>query len=125
MSEHLTIEEMENYADLQSRRNIPDRMAEHLRSCDSCFQGYMDIRFASWKFPIVVDLDELAGLRDWHLQGEELEAYLYGEMNDELDIDCANLHLEECRECRMKVMARLKERSPGESMLRTVIDHHG
>jgi predicted anti-sigma-YlaC factor YlaD len=109
MTEHLTTQEMEDYSDLQSRRNMPSRMVEHLRNCDVCFQSYMDIRSANRKFPIIIHFDELSGLNDWHLQGEELEAYLYGEMNDEFDIEIANLHLEDCRDCRMKVTARLKE----------------
>jgi hypothetical protein len=37
-----------------------------------------------------------------------LEAYLHGEMN-ELDVDYATLHLEECCECRKKVRARIEE----------------
>lgn len=109
MTEHLTPEEMETYADLQSRKNMPSRMVEHLPGCDTCFQAYMAARFKRRKFPIVIDLSELAGSSDRHLQDEEIKAYLYGEINDELDMDCARLHLKECLDCRMKFMARLNE----------------
>jgi hypothetical protein len=41
-------------------------------------------------------------LRGWHLQGEELEAYVAGQM-DELDQNYANLRLRECTWCREAV----------------------
>jgi anti-sigma factor ChrR (cupin superfamily) len=67
------------------------------------------------RFPITIDLDELAGLRDWHPGAEELVAYLEG-LSDELDADCIGLHLEECGMCEQ----RLKDASSINSLLKHI-----
>ena len=41
---------------------------------------------AELQFPIEIGLDELAGMQGWHLEGEELAAYVEGRM-DELNFE--------------------------------------
>jgi hypothetical protein len=43
-------------------------------------------------------------MQGWHLEGEELAAYVEGCMN-ELNFECASLHLEECGSCMEKTSA--------------------
>ena len=66
----------------------------------ACYQHFL--AELETRFPIEIDLDELAGLRDWHPEGEELTAYLEGPM-DRLDSDCISLHLQECGICEQRV----------------------
>ena len=102
MDMHSSIEEIRNY--LARRLPVDDfgRVSDHVHSCDAC---YMDLMVELEKrLPIVIDFDELAGMQDWHLEGEELAAYLAGTM-DQLDFECAEFHLEECASCREKVSA--------------------
>jgi hypothetical protein len=74
----------------------------HVHDCETCYDSFLG-RLQK-RFPILIDLDELAGLQGWHLEGEELAAYLEGRM-DELDFECASLHLEECSSCMDKTSA--------------------
>jgi hypothetical protein len=102
MITHLATEEIENYAKRRSSRPEVSRVNEHLFSCATCYQQFLSVFQTQRKFPIEIDLDELAGLRGWHLQGEELKAYVAGQM-DELDRGYANHHLRECAWCREEV----------------------
>jgi anti-sigma factor RsiW len=102
MITHLAPEEIENYVKRRSSRPELARVNEHLFSCAACYQRFLSVFQTQRKFPIEIDLDELAGMRGWHLQGEELKAYTTGQM-DELDRGYANLHLRECVWCREEV----------------------
>src|SRR5258705_6587775 len=93
MEIHLSAEEIKNYLARKVTRSELDRVSDHLYSCTACHRGLL--AELEKRFPIVIDLDELAGLQDWHLEAEELTAFLEGRM-DELDFECACLHLEEC-----------------------------
>jgi len=57
------------------------------------------------RYPIEIDLDELAGRRDWHPGDLELFGYMHGVV-DELDRDCIRFHLDECSSCyeRLEVL---------------------
>jgi hypothetical protein len=91
---------MQNY--LVRRLSIDElgRLGEHLHGCRSCYQAYLSV--LQTRFPIEIDFDELAGLKDWHLEGEELVNYLGGRMN-QVDLDYARLHLQECGSCEQRV----------------------
>ncbi len=102
MATHLSSEQIENYG---GRRLSPAelvRVNEHLFGCEACYQQYLEVFQLGRRFPIEIDLDELAGLRGWHLQGEELKAYVEGRM-DELNQGYVNLHLQYCGWCREEV----------------------
>jgi hypothetical protein len=71
-----------------------------VHSCKVCYRDFL-VELQE-RFPIEIDLDELAGLQGWHLEGEELAAYVEGRM-DELNFECASLHLEECSSCMERV----------------------
>lgn len=100
MITHLTAEQMQNY--LVRRLSIEDlgTIGEHLHGCRSCYQSYLSV--LQTRFPIEIDFDELGGLKDWHLEGEELTDYLAGRM-DQVDLDYAKLHLQECGSCEQRV----------------------
>lgn len=100
MTTHLTAQQMQNY--LARRVSIDElgRMGEHLHGCRSCYEAYLPV--LQTRFPIEIDFDELGGLKDWHLEGEELVNYLGGRMN-QVDLDFARLHLQECRACEERV----------------------
>jgi len=102
MITHLSAEEIAEYVNHRAPRPEMARVNEHLFSCASCYQRFLSVFQAQRRFPIEIDLDDLAGLRGWHLQGEELKAYVAGQM-DELDRGYANLHLRECAWCREEV----------------------
>jgi len=53
-------------------------------------------------YPIEIDLNELAGRRDWHPGDLELFGYIHGVV-DELDRDCIRFHLDECRSCSARL----------------------
>jgi hypothetical protein len=78
------------------------RVDEHLNGCEACYRHFLNEFQARRRFPIEIDLDELAGLKGWHLQGEELKAYVEGRM-EELDLGYANLHVQDCAWCREEV----------------------
>ena len=100
MTTHLTAEQMQNY--LVRRVSIDElgTIGEHLHGCRSCYQAYLAV--LQTRFPIEIDFDELAGLKGWHLEGEELTSYLEGGMSD-VDYDYATLHLQECITCEQRV----------------------
>jgi len=102
MITHLSAEEIEDYVKRRALRQGVARVDDHLFSCAACYQRFLNVFQTRHRFPIEIDLDELAGLRGWHLQGEELKAYVAGQM-DELDRGYANLHLKECAWCREEV----------------------
>ena len=103
MAAHLSIKQIEDYVERRSSRAEWVRVNEHIFACGDCYRHFLIVFQASRRFPIEIDLDELAGLKDWHLQGEELKAYVEGSM-DELDFDYANLHLADCGWCREEVI---------------------
>lgn len=61
------------------------------------------------RYPIEIDLDELAGRRGWHPNESELYGYLQGSL-DELDHDCVRFHLDECSSCyeTLAILSRLE-----------------
>jgi hypothetical protein len=97
MNTHLSAEEIRNYLARRMMRGDYVKAGEHVHQCRTCYQNFLTE--LETRFPIEIDLDELAGLRDWHPGAEELAAYLEG-LTDELDSDCIGLHLEECSLCR-------------------------
>lgn len=107
MDTHLSTKEIRGYLLRTLTRDDFDRVGEHVHSCASCYQDFLAELQA--RFPIEIDLDELAGLKGWHLEGEELAAYVEGRM-DELNFECASLHLEECSSCMEKTSAVFEDR---------------
>lgn len=105
MTTHLTAQQMQNY--LVRRLSIGElgSLGEHLHGCRSCYQAYLSV--LQTRFPIEIDFDELAGLKDWHLEGEQLVDYLGGGMN-QADLDYARLHLQECGSCHQRVYDNAK-----------------
>jgi hypothetical protein len=100
MTTHLTAEQMQNYMVRRVSIDELGTIGEHLHGCRSCYQAYLAV--LQTRFPIEIDFDELAGLKGWHLDGEELADYLDGRMN-QVDLDYARLHLHECGACEQKV----------------------
>lgn len=101
MSTHLSEEQIENYLERRlSRAELP-RVNGHLFGCEACYGRFLEL-FEERRLPLEIDLDELGGLKGWHLEGEDLKAYVEGRM-DQLDLDFANLHLRECAWCREEV----------------------
>jgi hypothetical protein len=107
MDTHLSTEEIRNY--LGRKLSQPDfnRASDHVHSCKVCYRDFLGE--LQERFPIEIDLDELAGMQGWHLEGEELAAYVEGRM-DELNFECASLHLEECGSCMEKTSAAFEYR---------------
>jgi len=101
MITHLSTEQIEEYVGRRSSRVDLARVNEHLFGCEACYQRFLDV-FQTRRFPVVIDLDELAGLKGWHLQGEELKDYVQGRMEG-LHLDHANLHLKACAWCKEEV----------------------
>jgi hypothetical protein len=102
MSTHLSPEEIKGYLARSLTRNDFNRVGSHVHSCETCYQSFL--YRLQYRFPILIDLDELAGLKDWHLERDELGAYVEGRL-EELDFECATLHLQECRSCMEKASA--------------------
>ncbi len=102
MTTHLSTEQIENYVGRRLSRAELARVDEHLFGCEDCYQQFLEHFQLGRRFPIEIDLNELAGLRGWHLQGEELKAYAQGRM-DEVNQGYANLHLQDCGWCREEV----------------------
>ncbi len=100
MNAHPSIEDIKSYLARTLARTDFDKVSDHVYSCETCHQDLLTE--LQRRFPIEIDLDELAGMRDWHLEGEELAAYIEKRMDD-LESECANLHLEECRSCQNAV----------------------
>lgn len=107
MDTHLSTDEIKSYLTRTLTRNDFDRVGAHVHDCETCYHSFLG-RLQE-RFPILIDLDELAGLQGWHLEGEELAAYLEGRM-DELDFECASLHLDECGSCMEKTTAAFEYR---------------
>ncbi|MEK6289267.1 MAG: hypothetical protein AABO57_26445 [Acidobacteriota bacterium] len=107
MDTHLSTKEIRDYLRRRLTRDDFDRVGEHVHSCASCYQDFL--AELQKRFPIEIDLDELAGLKGWHLEGEELAAYVEGRM-DELNFECASLHLEECGSCMETASAAFEYR---------------
>ncbi len=106
MDTHLSTDEIKRYLARTLTRNDFDRVGAHVHDCETCYHSFLG-RLQE-RFPILIDLDELAGLQGWHLEGEELAAYLEGRM-DELDFECASVHLEECSSCMEKTSAAFEQ----------------
>lgn len=102
MTVHLTTEQIKDYAGHNLSGTEWVGVNAHLFDCEYCYHHFLDIFQACRKFPIEIDMDELAGLKHWHLQGEDLRSYVEGKM-DELDLNYANLHLKECGWCKEEV----------------------
>lgn len=102
MTTHLPIEQIRNYVTRNLARADLAQVNEHLFDCEDCYQRFLSIFQAHRRFPIEVDLDDLAGSTAWHLQGEELKAYIEGRLN-EPDSEFAKLHLRDCAWCREEV----------------------
>ena len=100
MTTHLTPEQMQNYMVRRVSIDELGTIGEHLHGCRSCYRSYLAV--LQTRFPIEIDFDELAGLKGWHLEGEELASYLEGGMSD-VDYDYAALHLQECKTCEQRV----------------------
>ena len=107
METHLSTEEIKSYLGRRLARDDFDRVGEHVHSCQTCYRDFL--AELEGRFPIEIDLDELAGLQGWHLEGQELAAYVEGRM-DELNFECASLHLEECSSCMEKTSAVFEDR---------------
>src|SRR5882724_4610260 len=107
MNTHLSTGEIRGYLRRRLTRDDFDRVGEHVHSCEICYWDFL--AELQERFPIEIDLDELAGLKGWHLEGEELAAYVEGRM-DELSFECASLHLEECGSCMEKTSAAFEYR---------------
>ena len=101
MATHLSKENIENYLERSLSHEELPQINEHLYGCEACYHQFLGL-LEKRRFPIVIDLDELSGLKGWHIQGEDLKAYVEGRM-DQLDLDYANLHLAECAWCREEV----------------------
>lgn len=107
MDTHLSTEEIRNYLGRKLSQHDFNRASDHVHSCKVCYRDFL--AELQERFPIEIDLDELAGLQGWHLEGEELAAYVEGRM-DELNFECASLHLEECSSCMEKTSAAFEYR---------------
>ena len=102
MTTHVPIEQIRNYVTHNLACADLVQVNDHLFNCEDCYRQFLSIFQAHRRFPIEVDLDDLAGSAAWHLQGEELKAYIEGRLN-ELDIDFAKQHLQHCAWCREEV----------------------
>jgi len=107
MDTHLSTEEIRNYLGRKLSQHDFNRASDHVHSCKICYRDFL--AELQERFPIEIDLDELAGMQGWHLEGEELAAYVEGRM-DELNFECASLHLEECGSCMEKTSAAFEYR---------------
>src|SRR5262249_24915489 len=106
MNTHLSTEDIKNYLARRMTRGAYARAGKHVHECGICYQNFL--AELESRFPITIDLDELAGLRDWHPAAAELTAYLEG-FSDGLDSDCIGLHLEECGLCRETLQSASRE----------------
>ena len=102
MTTHLPIEQIRNYVTRNLACADLAQVNEHLFDCEDCYQQFLSIFQAHRRFPIEIDLDDLAGSTGWHLQGEELKAYIEGRLS-EPDSEFAKLHLRGCAWCREEV----------------------
>ncbi len=107
MDTHLSTEEIRNYLGRKLSQHDFNRASDHVHSCKVCYRDFL--AELQERFPIEIDLEELAGMQGWHLEGEEFAAYVEGRM-DELDFECASLHLEECGSCMEKTSAAFEYR---------------
>jgi hypothetical protein len=101
MITHLSTEQIDSYVERSLSHVELAQVNGHLFSCEICYQQFLD-GFGKRRLPIEIDLDELAGLKGWHLEDEDLQAYVEGRM-DQLDLEYADLHLGECFWCREEV----------------------
>src|SRR5262245_8985124 len=100
MDTNLSTEEIKGYLGRKLTENDFARANDHVHSCAACYQDFL--AELQKRFPIEIDLDELAGMQGWHLEGEEFAAYVEGR-SAALDFECASLHLRECSSCMSKV----------------------
>jgi hypothetical protein len=107
MDTHLSTEEIRSYLGRKLSQHDFNRASDHVHSCKVCYRDFL--AELQERFPIEIDLDELAGMQGWHLKGEELAAYVEGRM-DELNFECASLHLEECGSCMEKTSGAFEYR---------------
>lgn len=102
MTTHTTTEQIECYLARRLPRADLGGLIEHVYQCGDCYQTLLAV--LERRFPIEIDLDELAGLKGWHLQGRDLRAYIDGKMSN-VDADYTTVHLEACGECRQQVQS--------------------
>src|SRR5215813_12140659 len=107
MNTHLSFDEVKDYVARTMTSEEYAKAGQHVHECRTCYQLLLEA--LGTRLPIEIDLDELAGLRDWHPADEELIAYFEGRM-DELDSDCIGLHLQECVGCRDSFETAMKYR---------------
>jgi hypothetical protein len=122
MNTHLSTHEITSYVARTLTRGDFSRVSDHVYGCATCHQELL--AELQKKFPIEIDLDELAGMEDWHLQGNELMAYVEKQM-EELDLDCASLHLEECFVCRQEVERATRGQFVGARLRRASANQSG
>jgi hypothetical protein len=99
MKAHLTTDQIDDYVARTISRSQFAHVHHHIFKCELCYQRFLNQFEANKEWPIEIDFDELSGLNEWHLQGEELRAYAEGKI-EKLDRDFASLHLEKCDWCR-------------------------
>ena len=61
MDTHLSTEEIKSYLRRRLPRDDFDKVGEHVHSCEICYQDFL--AELQKRFPIEIDLDELAGLK--------------------------------------------------------------
>ncbi|PYP82254.1 MAG: hypothetical protein DMF61_26980 [Blastocatellia bacterium AA13] len=109
MNTHLSAKEIKGYIARTVSRQVFDKVSDHVYNCEVCYQEFL--AELQKGFPIEIDFAEIGGRRDWHLSEQELKAFVKGRM-DELDFECANLHLEECDSCLERAAAVAERKSP-------------
>lgn len=102
MTAHLSNEDLDKYCERGLSLADLARVNDHLFSCENCYDQFLTVFQSKRKFPIEIDLNELAGLNGWHLQGDELKNYVEGRLG-EFDLAFANTHLRECAWCKEEV----------------------
>lgn len=101
MSQHMSRDEIQQYARRSLRPAELLRVDEHLRSCDQCFSmlgedlPVADINQALFDFE---DGDPLQG----HLSYEQFEAYVDGAVGD-TEREIVELHRDTCRDCAQQL----------------------
>jgi hypothetical protein len=99
MTAHLSNEEISSYCERRLSRDDLYQVHQHLFSCEKCYDEFLRIFQTKRSFPIEIDLNDLAGLKGWHLQGQELKDCVEGRLA-EPHLSFANIHLKECVWCR-------------------------
>ena len=119
MNTHLSAKEIKGYIARTVSREIFDKVSDHVYDCEVCYQEFL--AELQKGFPIEIDFAEIGGRRDWHLSPQELKAFVKGRM-DELDFECANLHLEGCDSCLERAAAVAETKSPIHGLFNWITD---